>query len=221
MKHESKSSRGFSVIELLVVLAVISIVAGYAVYSMSASQLYNTDEQAYLVLDYVKEARQRAITQKETIRVELNKDLGKIRLINENGPDTADDDVVIKEALFSSQRSVIFDRPPANIDSFPTAVTPIPALEFRTSLHPQSLEYLVGTLRFMPDGSVRDAGLNARGTDATVRGATIYFWMPEQGEDGHENENGDVIRAITVLGSSGNSEYLKCPVEHGECDAWK
>ncbi len=219
MKHKS-SSRGFSVVELLAVLAVMLIIAAFAVVSLRGNQLYDADDQAFIVLDYLKEARQRAITQRVIMRVEINKDKGSIRLVNENATTTANDDVEVRSTNFSRVKGVVFDRAPQNINSAPTESTPVPPLAYQVSIHPNSTPDIVGTLRFQPDGRVMNAGNTATGSNAAVTGATIYFWTPLK-NNGAATNNGEIIRAVTVIGSSGNTRYLMCPLSGTTCPAWQ
>jgi len=216
-----KQQKGFSIIELIIVVLVLSILTTISVIGISSQTLHATDDQAYQVLDMIKEARQMAVTQRETIRVEINKDLGQARLINENDKDVQNDDVVIRVINFSGTRPIIYDRAPDNIDTVPVAVTPIPTLEFKSSVHPTSELDNAGTLRFLANGSVVDAGSNWKGANASVTGATLFFWSPARDEDGNPTSNGTIIRAITVLGGSGNTEYLSCPVVGATCAAWE
>lgn len=211
---------GFSVLELLVVLAIVAIMATFTLLALNGRRLHDTDNQAYLVLDFLKEARQRAITQREIMRVEINRDTGMIRLINENSDTTPNDDEEIRNLTFSTAKGIVYDRPPDNMDNVPPSVAPVPALEYKASVHPTSTPDMVGTLRFLPNGNVMDAGANATGANATVRGTTIYFWSPVKDGNGALTEDGEVIRAITVVGASGNTKYLRCPIVNSNCSAW-
>lgn len=213
--------KGFSIVEMIIVLAVIMVIAAVSVIGFATRDQYNADDQAYKVFDMMKEARQRAMSQRETMRVEINKDESQASLINENDRDDQSDDVIIRTIQFAGTRPIVYDRAPDNIDNLPTAVTPIPSLEFKSSLHPSSLLDNVGTLRFLSNGSVVDAGSNWKGANASVTGATIYFWSPARDEDGNPTESGTIIRAITVLGSSGNTEYMSCPVVGSSCAEWE
>lgn len=214
-------SRGFSVIELLVVVVVMLVLAGFAVISLRGRSLYDSDDQAYIVLDYLKEARQRAITQREIMRVEINRDTGIIRLINENGSATANDDVEIRRTQFSAVKGIVFDRAPLNITTAPTEATPVASLAFQASNHPSSTPDFVGVLRFQPNGTVMNAGNTATGSNASVTGVTIFFWNPIKNGSGAATNNGQIIRAITVIGSSGNTRYLLCPLSGSTCPAWR
>ena len=212
---------GYSVVELLVVVAIVAVVATFTLLALNGRRLHNTDDQAYIVLDFMKEARQRAITQREPMRVEINRDLGTIRLMNENSTTTANDDEVIRTFTFTTEKQVIYDRAPQNMDDPPGAVSPVPTLAYAASVHPTSTPDQVATLRFLPNGNVTDAGATATGTNATVTGATIYFWTATKDSQGAFTENAEVLRAITILGASGNTSYRICPIEGAGCDEWR
>ncbi|QQS39804.1 MAG: type II secretion system protein [Acidobacteriota bacterium] len=217
---QKQRQKGFSIIELLMVIAIIAVLAIFTVMSLGFEEAYAADERGMTVLDYLKEARQRSITQREVMRVEINRDQGTVSLINENTAGDADDDEVIRTATLVGADGVVFDRAPQNMDAPPAEVAPVPVLQFNLSVHPHSAPDNVATLRFHPDGTVTDAGSNEVGDNATVTGATIYFWTPLQ--DGSSTPtNGDIVRAITVLGGSGNTNYLKCVRVGDTCTTWK
>lgn len=217
----STKNKGFSLVELLVVVAIVFIVATLAIVSFSSRALYYADHQAYLLMDAIKEARQRAITQRETIRLEISEDKRQIRLINENEAGDVSDDVVFKVITLANSSDLTFNAAPDNIGATPEEPTPVPTIEFKTSVHPLSQSEKVATLRFLKNSNVVNAGSNAIGDNSAVTGATIYFWKPKVSDDGAISDNGEVIRAVTVLGSSGNSNYWKCPVENDQCSSWK
>lgn len=216
-----KSERGFSIIELLMVIAVVAILSVFAVMTLRTRDIYSADKQAYTVLDYLKEARQRAITQREVMRVELNRNTGTVRLLNENEPGDVTDDVEIRKTVLGPGEGVVFDSAPDNIDSPPVEPIPVPEIVFKPSVHPTSAPDYVATLRFLPNGTVEDAGTNEVGDNAVTTGATIYFWSPITDATGAATTRGNIIRAITVAGASGNTHYVMCPLQGATCTQWK
>lgn len=93
-------SRGFSMVELLIVLTVITILLGISLFYLSAHErLYRPDEEALKIIDVFQEARQRSLTQRETMRVEIDLTDNVVRLIDENQPSTADDDRPIRSVV--------------------------------------------------------------------------------------------------------------------------
>lgn len=179
------------------------------------------DSQAYLILDVLNEAKQRALTQHETMRVEINKTTNKISLISENAAGNAGDDQIIKTLVLEHPNYVVIEQAPTNIADSPTEGSPVPAISFTTSVHPLSTSNQVATLRFLRTGKVVSAGSNATGTNATITGATIFVWMPDYSDSGTPLPSGSVLRAITVLGSTGSTRYWRCEVADGQCTDWK
>ena len=113
MKNKQTLENGFSIVELLVVLVIISVMAGISAYFFNAHQkLYKPDDQSLKIIDILQEARQRALTQRETIRVEINSTLNIARVIDENTPSTANDDKEVRRvALFGTNEVAITSRP--------------------------------------------------------------------------------------------------------------
>lgn len=214
------NENGFSLIELIIVMLIISILSVMALLSFKAEKLYLADSQARQIIDLFQEARQRSLTQHETMRVEINKTRKSISLISENEPGNADDDKVIRTITLEDEKYVVVGNAPNNVINAPADVSPIPVLSFKTSVYPLSQNDMVATLRFVRNGKVLNAGSNAIGSNAAVTGATIYIWMPQYGDNGQPLSLGTVIRAVTVSGSSGMSNFLKCPLIDGICEEW-
>lgn len=202
---------------------LVTILSLMAYMAIGGKTLYEADNRAYAVMDVLQEAHQRAITQQETLRVEINKSLNSIHLINENEPGDETDDEEIKSFILLGSGFVIFDSAPTNTTTNPAEPTPIPLLLFKTSVYPTSAGDQVATLRFLRNGNVVDAGSNAVGDNSVVTGATIYFWIPKDTPNGPSMTEGKIIRAITVLGSSAKARYWSCPVSttDGICNVWK
>lgn len=220
-KRTKISEHGFSLIEILIVLLVICILSVLTLMAFKGEKKFLADTEAYLILDVLNEAKQRALTQHETMRVEINKTTNTIRLISENAPGDATDDQIVKTLVLQHPNYVAFESAPTNMASSPTDSTPTPAITFVTSVHPLSTSSQVATLRFLRTGKVVTAGSNAIGTNATVTGATIYVWMPDYSSSGTPLTTGSVIRAITVLGTTGSTKYWRCGLVNGECADWK
>ena len=219
--NNKSDEQGFSLIELIIVILVISILSVLSLMAFKGEKKFLADNQAYLILDVLNEARQRALTQHETMRVEINKTTNTIRLINENAAGNAADDQIVKTLVLEHPNYVVVEQAPTNIANSPTESSPVPAITFNASFHPLSTSNQVATLRFLRTGKVVSAGSNAIGTNATTAGATIFVWMPDYSDSGTPLQTGSIIRAITVLGSTGNARYWRCEVEEGGCLNWK
>lgn len=219
-KFESNEN-GFSMVELIIVLLVGSILTVLSIMAFRVNELHFVDRQAHLVSDMLNEARQRALTQHETMRVEFNKTRNTVSLITENAAGNAADDAVIKTLPLEHPHNVNYEIAPSNMTDAPVDTAPAPAITFSTSTHPLSLSDQVAVLRFTQTGTVLNAGSNAIGANAAVRGATIYFWMPERSGTNTVLPSGIVLRAITVLGSTGAQKYWRCSVAEGQCTDWQ
>ena len=208
-------------IELIIVVLVVGILSVLTLMAFKGEKKFLADSQAYIILDVFNEARQRALTQHETMRVEINKTTNTIRLISENAAGDAADDQIVKTLTLQHPNYVVIEQAPTNIEESPTESSPVPAISFTTSVHPLSTSNQVATLRFLRNGKVVNAGSNATGTNSTTTGATIFVWMPDYSNSGTPLQTGSVIRAITVLGATGSTRYWRCEVENSQCTDWK
>ena len=211
---------GFSFIELIIVMLVIAIISVLSILSFRAEKKYLADTQAYQIMDILHEARHRALTQHETMRVEINQTRNTIRLISENEPGTAGDDEEIRSIKLEDPSYVRVGAIPENANKLQSEMSPTPELSFKKSVYPSSDLDKVATLRFVRTGKVLDAGSNAAGDNSVMTGVTIYIWMPNYSNSGTPLPSGSIIRAITVQGTSGISKYWKCPVIGTVCQNW-
>lgn len=212
MKKKS-NQKGASLIELVFVMVIIGIITTIAVVSYTGSRKYSADDQARHIVDMLDEARQKSLNQRNTMRVEINKTKGKITLIDENKANDVTDDKIIRNMPISSLSVV--GAAPNNVSSGPAATSPIPVPSYTSSTYPLSSGDQKITLRFKRNGQVVNAGTNNTGAGEIVTGATIYVYSATASDT-----NPDVIRAITVLGSSGDTAILKCKVTSNVCGTW-
>lgn len=202
MKNKRKNvEAGFSLVELLIVLAIIMIMTTVTGYYLFAHQkLYKPDDQTLKIIDILQEARQRSLTQRETMRVEVDLTDGVIRLIDENGPTTATDDKEIRKATLLPQTEVKMAQRPNDIIYDPPETLPAPIAVFSPSVHPLSSTHNVCTIRFRSNGTVVNAGTDATGNGSTVTGYSMHIWSPKKTDP---NE-ADIARSITIIGSTGS-----------------
>lgn len=211
-------SRGFSMVELLIVLAVITILSGVSLFYLSGHQkLFRPDEQALKIIDIMQEARQRSLTQRETMRVEIDLTANLVRLIDENQPNTAEDDKLIRSVVVLPQSDVKINSRPPDIATNPEEALPVPIAQFRPSIYPMSVTHNVCTFRFLRNGSVVDQGTDAIGSNASTAGATLFLWSPKANS---ENES-EVARAITVIGATGSVRFWEYNRHLTETNKWK
>lgn len=204
------NERGFSLIELLVVMVVIAIGAALAIPLLTSHRrLHTVEEHALQISDLLQEARQRALTQRETMRVEFNTVDNAVHLIDENnglsatnpnGTNNAANHVLVRSIQLPATGVNVGTRP-VNINptNLPATSSPIPALTYRPSSHPSSNGQSCAVLRFTRNGTVFNDGVDAIGTNSTMTGATIYVWKPSNTNP----NNSDLARGITVLGPTG------------------
>lgn len=211
-------SNGFSLVELLIVLAVIAILSAVsALYLAGNRGLFRADEQSLAIVDALQEARQRSLTQRETIRVEIDLTDGSLRLIDENRPETADDDALIRSVTLLPPAAVRIDRRPTDIQTDPAEAMPAPAAQYRPSIYPPSVTHNVCTLRFLRNGTVVNEGNDAVGTNAAMTGATLFVWSPVSSNDAESQ----VARAITVIGATGSVRLWEYDRALTSANKWK
>jgi prepilin-type N-terminal cleavage/methylation domain-containing protein len=220
MLRSADDDAGFSMIELLVVVSVIFILSLISLFYLTGSQkAYKPDDQALLITDMLQEARQRSLTQVETMRVEINESTNSVRLIDENEIDTADDDVVLRELALFNPAEVKFRQRPSNIPGAtnPPEMFPVDDCDWEGSQHPTSISQTVCTMRFMSNGTVVDAGNDEIGTGAVPTGATVHMWAPKT----TAQTTSDIARAITVVGSSGTVRLWEWNPSISDTNKWQ
>lgn len=211
-------SRGFSMVELLIVLTVITILLGISLFYISGHQrLYRPDEQSLKIIDIFQEARQRSLTQRETMRVEIDLTDGMVRLIDENLPTTADDDRPIRSMVLLPQVDVKIDSRPPDISTNPTEIMPVPIAQFKPSIYPPSVSHNVCTFRFMRNGTVVNEGTDPIGSNATTTGLTLFLWSPKK-DTPSESE---IARAITIIGATGSVRFWEYNRNLTDANKWK
>lgn len=189
MRSRSRSRRpvrrGFSIMELLVVVAIVAIMIGIALPILTAHQrTYLVDDTGALMIDVFRFANQRALSERQVMRVEITPSTGttqgKIEVIDQEkiAPGTADDKVIRSELL------------PLN------SQTTVNTTANRFKLPPSPFNFLDApftsgkmTIRFNPDGSA----VNAADTPQSL---SLYYFTPDAAGD----PDPGFTRAITLFG---------------------
>lgn len=226
----SKSEQGISIVEIVFVLLLIGVISAIVAGTLRAPRLYAAENQALGLIDMMREAQQRALTQKKTMRVEINATQRFVRLINENEPidanndgvddaPTANNDLIVKTLPYTDS-NVFIAVTPTNMSAVPTETTPVTPAALSTSTHPLSVGNQVVTMRFRSNGTVLNAGSNAIGTNSIPTGATVYVWSKKDSDTSLNPTIANVLRAVTVSGSSGLARLWKCGVTTSGCTTW-
>jgi len=210
------SQAGFSLVEMIIVMMVMIILSVVAFTAFSTPRKYAPEDQAKRLVDIFDEARQKALNQRKTFRVEINKTKNEIRLIDEGTEidPVVTDDRIIKTVPITG--SVSLGVTPENIVGSPPSTSPIPVPTYASSNYPLSNGDQKITLRFRRNGRVNNAGNDNIGSGSTTTGATIYVTSNTP-----SSNSPDIIRAVTLLGTSGDSSVYKCQFDnYGRCGNW-
>jgi prepilin-type N-terminal cleavage/methylation domain-containing protein len=214
MKKRS-NQEGFSVAELIIVVVILAIFSSLAMMTLSSTKKYAADDQAKRIVDFFDEARQKALNQRTTFRVEINKTKKQLLLIDENESDKATDDKIVTRTQISND--VLIGVKPASVAAGPTTTSPAPAPAFVSSGYPLSNGDEKITLRFKKNGQVVDVGTDEIDKGSLMTGATIYV---------HSNKpnanNPDIVRAVVLLGTTADTSIFKCTYTSPTvCGNWK
>ena len=213
-----RDQSGFSIVELLIAFGLVTTIGlAASFYLRGQKRLYKPDDQTLLITDILQEARQRSLTQRETMRVEIDLTENHIRLIDENSVTTVDDDKVLRVLPLYYPNEVRMDKRPNNIAYEPPEPLPVPSAVFAPSVYPSSATHQVCTLRFMSNGTVTNGGNNGTGDGAVPVGFTLYVWQPDQSNA----NNSTMSRALTILGSTGSVRFWEFDPNFPNANKWK
>lgn len=204
-----KSEAGFSIAELAIVVAIIGILSSVSLfYLTSYRRLMKPNEQALQILDVLQEARQRSLTQRETVRVEIDLTDNVVRLVDENTNSTKTL-TKIRQITLRPTAEVKVEDPPSGISAKPNAVMVLPDAKYNqinTSAGPNRKAFI---LKFKSDGTVID-------TDGNAKGACIYVWSNKQ----NQTSVSDIALAITVE-PSGLIRYWQYDFNSTASNKWR
>lgn len=197
MSERVRQQAGFTLLELLAVVIVLAIMTGIAVFALMPHRRgYRAEDAANQVVNFLREAYQRAITQRQTFRVRIDRNNQTISLIDENRLPAGDEKLVRQEGLIG-QNEVRMDQPGAGT---PKPVGPPPS---PYNYPPATYNNGIWEIRFQSDGSAVDAS-------GAPLSATLFFWPINEKDPSlpFPVSNTD-IRAVTIFGPSGSIKFWR------------
>lgn len=214
LKIIPSDAKGVTLVELLIVMAVIAVMSAVSLFYLTGHQkLYKPDEQLLRIADILQEARQRAMTQREIIRVEIDTTANVVRLIDENTPGVTTDDKEVRRVSLLPRNDVRVDAAPTNITYNPPESVPVPTAVYKLSSYQASSGNQVCTMRFQSDGNVVDE----RTAPPVPTGVTLYVWSPQSSGSNQSN----IARAITITGSTGSIRLWEFDPNSSNTNKWK
>lgn len=179
---------GFSTIELLIVAALVVVLTAMSIFMLSPQRrAYRSEDAAAQAANFLRDAYQRALSQRQTFSVKIDRANRLIQIFDENRLPVGDEREVRRDTLLDE---VDFDPPTfgGTALSPPAAPYNYPAATFASN---------VWTARFRSDGSVVDASGN-------VMSATLFFSPANS-----QNIDKRLVRAVTLFGPSGSVRVWK------------
>lgn len=195
--------RGFSMIELLIVMSVGIILLAVAIPSLRAHRTaYRTEDQALRIVDLMRRATQKAITERQRMRVEIDLTDREARLIDENGTTATTDDSTKMRVTLDADTDVRMNATTTNL-SQPSNVAALPvALHTATTFESASGGHLVWSVYFQNDGTATTVA-------GDVVSRTLMFWEPKAANEAWTAKNEKLVRAVTITGGAGAVRYWK------------
>jgi type II secretory pathway pseudopilin PulG len=188
MRSADPGEDGYSLLQLLVVLSITIIMTGAAVFSLLPQRrAYGPDDAAGQVTNFLRDAYQRAISQRQTMKVQIDRSTMLIKIIDENTLPVGDE-VEVRRAQLNNEISV--NQPTVG----GSALNP-PASPYNYPVAAYSSNLWVA--RFRSDGSVVDASGN-------TLSATIFFSPVSL-----KTTDTNLIRAVTLYGPSGSIRFWR------------
>ena len=179
----NREADGFSVIELLIVVAIVIILTAAAVFTLTPQRrAYRTDDAAGQVTNFLRDAYQRALSQRQTMRVQIDRANMLVKIIDENRLPVGDE-IEVRRAKLNDEVSLNQPAEGAGLLNPPPAPYNYPAAGYSNNLW---------EARFRSDGSVVDLAGN-------TLSATLFFSLANM-----ENSDSNLIRAVTLFGPSGS-----------------
>lgn len=194
------NERGHSLLELLIVVSLIVILTAIAIFALNGNKAaYKADDQSIKILDFIREANSRALTYRETTRLEIDTTDNEIRIIDENSNTTTTDDKEVRAMPLEKVVDVVVDKTPSgitvpnppNYTAATYATDTIGHLEGSTTV----TGHRVWSIRFKSDGTVIN-------NSNAVTSSTLFIYPPLSASTLDTPKNTKLVRAITIFGGS-------------------
>ena len=184
---------GYSMLELIVVLTIIVVIISISIFSLIASRrAYAVDDAVGQVMNVFREAKQRALSQRQVMRVRINHSDRSIQLIDENtiGEGVDDDEIVRDERLVAADKISY---------AAPEGVHP-PASPFDFTAVVYDEDGIWET-RFTSEGRIVDAA-------SSPMSSTLFVYQVTSATDPAPLASGS-IAAVTIFGPSASMRYWR------------
>lgn len=173
---------GFSTIELLIVASLVITLTAISIFMLSPQRrAYRSEDAAAQTANFLRDAYQRALSQRQIFRVQIDRANRLIQIIDENKLPVGDEKEVRRDVLIDE---VNFDQP--SFDGTPLG-PPAAPYNYPTAVYNSN----VWSARFRSDGSVVD-------TAGNLMSATLFFSPTNS-----QNIDKRLVRAVTLFGPSG------------------
>jgi prepilin-type N-terminal cleavage/methylation domain-containing protein len=195
---------GYSLIELLVVMAIILVMLAISLpYIFSYESLYKSEEQSLKIMDLMREASQRALSQRRAVRLEVDVTLNEVHIIDE---ESVGEDTLVKSQPVENVAVLRMDLSPSGINrpnppNYPAAVFQIDDIGHSDGSPQPVIGNRVWAVHFRSDGAV----VNQSNIPVS---ATLFIYPPTSASSNTAADPRQV-RAITIYGGSGAVRYWK------------
>ena len=179
---------GFSLIELLIVIAMVVILTTISVFALrSSKRSYAPDDEANQIVSFFREAHQRALSQRQTQRVTIDRNSLVVRLMDEGLLPGGDEVEIIRGKL---NGTVAMTQPSIGGTLIPLPPAPY---NYNTAVFTGG----ICQFRFQADGSVLDSAGNSI--------SATFFFTPLDMND----QSGTLVRAVTLFGPTASTRAWK------------